>query len=121
MFSISHITEHWAFIHSFIHFFHSQEVDIKSSTPRNTAVMEQRYAADWLRATESQTLIQSLLLTGGGAHTDGLATTQTKGKREKTSRVQAWLMCLVQTLYFQARLPADAIILRSIFKKQENT
>lgn len=48
--------------------------------------MEPRYAADWLRATESQTLIQSLLLTGGGAHTDGLATTQTKGKEEKNKQ-----------------------------------
>lgn len=42
-------------------------------------------------------------------------------KWKKTSRVQAWLMSLQQTLYFQARLPTAAVILRSIFKKQENT
>lgn len=73
------------------------------------------------RRQKSQTLIQSLLLTGGGILSDGLATTQTKGKVEKMSRVQAWLMSLQQTLYFQARLPTAAVILRSIFKKQENT
>lgn len=54
------------------------EVDAESSAShwRNEAVT----LLTGSRRHKSQTLIQSLLLTGGGILSDGLATTQTKGK-----------------------------------------
>jgi len=57
------------------------EVDAESSASH------WRYEAVTLltgfRRQKSQILIQSLLLTGGGILSDGLATTQTKGKAGK--------------------------------------